>query len=164
MIAEQNAHFQDLFEKNKLSAKALSKALLPMPTEAKKPTVVWCRDFVKRYGWSLLTASTEQQSLPFNHPDMILYRKNYREMIESGKIHPHLVLNFDQVWRCAFNWTGRMQWKERAKVGQRGVKRKIPKTQDKKRHAIRGARKSLTVPSCEYSIFRFTVSFVWGVG
>ncbi|CAL1164996.1 unnamed protein product [Cladocopium goreaui] len=115
-----------------------------MPSEVEKPNQKWCRNFVKNFGWSLLSPSMEQASLPFDHPDMKLYRDNYKKMITTGQVHPYLVLNFDQVWRCAFSWSGRMHWKPRENVGKRSKKVKTPKTLDKKRHAVRGARKSVT--------------------
>ena len=144
MVEEQNNEFRQQHERGELSAKALAKALLAMPTALKKPTYKWCRAFSKNFGWSLLSSSTEQASLPMNHPDMILYRQRYEAMLASG-VHPHMVINFDQVWRCAFQWDGKMQWKPRANIGRRGRKVRNPKVLDKKRHAVRGARKSVTV-------------------
>ena len=110
---------------------AFEKPIVPKPDQR------WCRGFSRRYCWGLLSASTDQASLPFHHPDMQLYKHLYQKMIQQG-VHPHLVLNFDQVWRCAFNWTGKMRWKKRANVGKRSKKVKAPQTLDKKRHAVRG--------------------------
>eukprot|EP00438_Fugacium_kawagutii_P029588 Skav213420 [mRNA] locus=scaffold38:167382:172740:- [translate_table: standard] len=112
-----------------------------MPVE--KPSTAWVYNFLKRFGWSLLSSSSEQASLGYNHPDMKLYRQHVENMIAEG-VHQHLILNFDQVWRCAFQWNGKMHWKARDLVGKPSSKTKAPKKLDKKRHAVRGARESLT--------------------
>ena len=75
---------------------------------------------------------------------MKMYREHYQDLLKDG-VRPYMVLNFDQLWRCAFSWDGKMQWKERGSIGKRGRKRRAPRQLDKKRHAVRGARKSITV-------------------
>ena len=146
LVAQQNDEIRAKHQRGEISAKTLAQTLSPMPSEVEKPNQKWCRNFVKNFGWSLLSPSMEQASLPFDHPDMKLYRDNYKKMITTGQVHPYLVLNFDQVWRCAFSWSGLMHWKPRENVGKRSKKVKTPKTLDKKRHAVRGARKSVTAP------------------
>ena len=131
-------------EEGKLSVKDLANSLLPTPAKVEMVGEKWCRYFIERFGWSLLSVSSQQACLPYNHADMKMYRDHFRDMIDSG-VHKYLVLNFDQVWRCAFSWCGKLQYKPRELVGKIGRKRPVHKTIDKKRHAVRGARRSLTV-------------------
>lgn len=149
MVEMQNKQLKEKHDAGELSAEALVQALEALPEALKKPDEKWCRNFSKRFGWHLLSPSTEQASLPYDHPDMQQYRQRYQEMVRSG-VNPDLILNFDQVWRTAFSWSGRLQWKPRGKVGMVAKKGKVPKRLDKKRHAVRGARKSLTVPRPQY--------------
>ena len=144
LIDAQNAQFREMFAKGQLSISGFSKVLLPSPEPLNYVTVPWCKHFIKSWGWSLLSASSEQASLPFNHPDMKMYREHYQDLLKDG-VRPYMVLNFDQLGRCAFRWDGKMQWKERGSIGKRGRKRRAPRQLDKKRHAVRGARKSITV-------------------
>ena len=151
MVEEQNSQLKQKHDAGELSAEALVKALAPLPEPVKQPTEKWCRNFSKRFGWHLLSPSTEQASLPYDHPDMVQYRQRYQDLVRSG-VHPDLVLNFDQILRSAFSWVGRLHWKPRKKVGMFSKKSQVPKRLDKKRHAVRGARKSLTVPRLQQVI------------
>lgn len=144
-VKKHNDHYQALYDKGELSADGLRQALAPMPEKLKPPSNQWCRAFSERFGWSLLSSSSEQASLPFDSPDMELSRKQFSDMIKGG-VHPALVLNFDQVWRCAYSCSAKMFWKAKQNVGRREAKKAPPKSLDKKHHAVRGARKSLTVP------------------
>lgn len=147
MVKQQNESFKELHRSGSISSGSLAKLLQPLPKPVPKPTERWARHYLKNFGWSLLSASPEQASLPYNHPDMELYRSQIAHMVQSGKVHKHLILNFDQIWRCAFNVKSKLLWKRRGQVGQRSKKRKVPKTLEKKRHCVRGARKSVTAPS-----------------
>ena len=143
LVKEQNENFRAMHERKEISTSALCSALLPEPTPVPMPDQNWCRKFSQQFGWSLLSGSSEQASLPYSHPDMQLFRHTFQSMLASG-VNKHLVLNFDQLWRCAFNVTGKLRWKPRVNVGKRSAKTKAPKRLDKKRHAVRSARRSLT--------------------
>ena len=151
LVQEQNEALHQRHAAGQLSAPALAKALQPIPQELKPPGSKWARSFIRNFGWSLLSGNSEQASLPMNHPDMQLFRDYYETMVTKDGIHKWLVLNFDQLWRCAYSCSGKMAWKPRGNVTKRGRKVKAPKTLDKKRHAIRNARKSLTVPSMKWT-------------
>lgn len=150
-VDKNNNDLIQMHKEKKITAADVAKRRLNHPTKVEEVNELWARNFMKRFGWSLLSSSSEQASLPYNHVDMEMYRQHYKHMLSQG-VHNHLVLNFDQVWRCAFSWTGKMHWKPRSKVGKMGKKTKIPKQLDKKRHAVRGARKSLTVPRCKLKV------------
>ena len=138
LVKEQNEKFSAMHERKEISSSALCSALLPEPAP-----VPLCRKFSQKFGWSLLSGSSEQASLPYSHPDMQLFRHSFQSMLDNG-VHKHLVLNFDQLWRCAFNVSGKLHWKPRENVGKRSAKAKALKRLDKKRHAVRSARRSLT--------------------
>ena len=142
-VRKQNEELKAKYDRKEISAEGVAKGLLEEPTKLKPPGLRWCRQFRDRFGWSLLTRSVEQASLPWDHPDMEWSRNQFQMMLASG-VHPHLVLNFDQVWRSAFNWTGKMLWKPREKLGQVGKRMKSPQRLEKKLHSVRGFRKSLT--------------------
>ena len=64
---------------------------------------------------------------------------------EGEGIHPGLILNFDQVWRAAFQWTGKLWYKDRNQVAERGMAKKAPGALNKKHVYVKGSRRSLTV-------------------
>ena len=150
-VEKYNNELIQMHKEKKITARDVAKRRLKYPTKVDEVSERWGRTFMKRFGWSLLSSSQEQASLPYDHADMEMYRQHYKHMLSQG-VHKHLVLNFDQVWRCAFSWNGKMHWKPRTKVGKTGKKTKTPKQLDKKRHAVRGARKSLTVPRCKLKV------------
>ena len=148
IVREQNEALKAKHAAHQLSARALSEGLMKIPEKVEVPGKKWRTQFLRSFGWSLISSSTEQASLPYHHPDMEAYRNHYASMISSG-VHKHLVLNLDQVWRCAFQFGGKMLFKPRGQVGKRCKTRSVKKTVDKKHHAVRGARRSLTAPRIE---------------
>ena len=143
-MEEHNATILKQKEDGKITVKDLTQSMLPVPVRVSNIGEKWRRDFIDRFGWSLLSVSSQQACLPYNHAEMKMFRDHFRDMVNSG-VEKHLILNFDQVWRCAFSWNGKLQFKPRELVGKRGSKRQLDKRIDKKRHAVRGARRSLTV-------------------
>lgn len=143
-VEEHNAKILKSKEEGKLTVKGFEQSLLPVPAQVINVGEKWCRDYIDRFGWSLLSVSSQQACLPYNHAEMKMFRDHFRDMVDSG-VERYLILNFDQVWRCAFSWSGKLQYKPRELVGKRGSKRQVDKRVDKKRHAVRGARRSLTV-------------------
>lgn len=151
LVEEQNKSLKEQYHKGEIGHRTLLEGLEDPPRPLQKPSLPWVYNFLRRFGWSLLSSSSEQASLGYSHPDMKLYRQHVEKMMGEG-VHPHLILNFDQVWRCAFQWNGKMHWKARDLVGKTCSKSRVPKKLDKKRHAVRGARKSLTVPRPNFGV------------
>ena len=128
-----------------ISAEAALKGLLGPPERLVHPTTSWCRHFLKNYGYSLLSKGCDSQAwLPYSHPSMKAARDYVRDLLQHH-VHGGLMLNYDQVWRVAFTWGGKLLWKERDQVGQRAKKRRIDPKEDKKLHHIKGSRRSITV-------------------
>ncbi|CAK9022189.1 unnamed protein product [Durusdinium trenchii] len=153
------AHNQDLLKKHdegQLTAAAVTAGWLPDPTKVEIPSPSWCSKFKNAWGWSLLAAgSSGQQSLPFGHSDMQAARDYVNNLIkpepEGEGIHPGLILNFDQVWRAAFQWTGKLWYKDRNQVAERGMAKKAPGTLNKKHVYVKGSRRSLTAMTSTWS-------------
>ena len=108
-----------------------------------KPSKSWRRHFLRKHGWSMFSKGADSTSwLPYSHPDMEASRAHMRELLQ--RIHPAMCLNYGQVWRTAFTFGGRLLWKPRKMVGERGKACKLPQRQDKKLHFIEGSRRSIT--------------------
>ena len=115
----------------------------------------WCRHFLRNFGYSLLSNGCDGQAwLPYSHPDMEASRAHMRQLLEE-KCHAALVLNYDQMWRVAFSYGGKLLWKDRSSAGLRCQKRKISQKCDKKLHHVKGSRRSLTVSRTQFMCFWF---------
>ena len=142
------AHNKEILAKidaGTLTAEAAIRALTPLPKQVEMPTKSWCRHFLRNFGYSLLSNGCDTQAwLPYSHPDMETSRAHMRDLLQS-KCHPALVLNYDQMWRTAFSFGGKLLWKDRQDAGRRCLKRKVGPKTDKKQHHIKGSRRSITV-------------------
>lgn len=146
MVKEHNASIEEKYRSGKISAEAAQKLLHDLPTLVKDPSNSWIRWWRQVFGWSLLTrASDDQQFLPFTHVDMQLSRQRTLDLVANG-VHPFLILNYDQLWRSAWQMSAyKIHYKDRSKVGNRAHRAKVGQRPDKKVHAVRGARRSRTV-------------------
>ena len=128
-----------------LPAHSALRGLTPLPKKIEYPGRSWCRHFLRKFGYSLLSSSDNSQAwLPYSHPDMQASREHMRDLIQN-KAHQALILNYDQLWRTAFSFGGKLLYKERHLAGPRAAKRKANRVVDKKLHYIKGSRRSLTV-------------------
>ena len=118
---------------------ALSLAL-PHPRPLSTTSRWWSGWFLRKWGWSMLARGSETQvSLPFEAEEMRTARQAYKELIEAQQVHPALILNYDQLWRCAWHSDSRLLYKS-GKAGTRSIKKKAPARANKKLHAVRHAR------------------------
>ena len=110
LVEEQNQQLIAQRERGELTATALFEGLQRAPEKVPIPTRRWCQKFRTNYGWSLLSRGGDTQAfLPYSHPDMAASRDAMAEMLADG-VHEALVLNFDQVWRCAFFQAAICRW------------------------------------------------------
>lgn len=146
-VKQSNQVLLDEMESGQLEAEAVIKAWMPTPSELPLPGSRWARWFLKEWGWSWLSRASDTQSwLPYSHPDMKAQRERLKTLLVSGRVHPALVLNFDQLWRSCYQFGGTLLYKERKRVGSKSKRCKAPKKSDKKLHMVKGARKGITEP------------------
>ena len=147
VIKEHNEQIQRDYEQNKLHPETVLSALLPLPKKVKYPSSAWLRWWKGAWGWTLLARSADEQSwLPYGHPDMEQARSETRKLFSEHNVHPFLLLNYDQVWRNAWSLQKvPLMFKRRSQAGTRAQIQKRDPRMDKKIHAIKGARRSLTV-------------------
>ena len=146
-VQEANHSLRSQLESGEITEQRLLGEWEPMPRMIPRPGINWARWFLKTWGWSSLSrGSDNQQALTYNHPDMEIVRCRVKALFQTHQIHNALALNFDQLWRCCWQWSARMLFKDRANKGRRCGKKKAPKTQDKKLNAIKGGRAGITVP------------------
>ena len=147
IIRAANSELRSKFEASQISSRAFIAGFQAEPKPVKPPTLQWGRWFLQKYGWSLLSRCSDQQSwLPFNHPEMIAARQAVQDLFDAHNVHPAMVLNFDQLWRQSWSFTGKLLLKDRKAMGCRRNRSKCSKRADKKLHAVKGNRRSMTVP------------------
>ncbi|CAJ1437547.1 unnamed protein product [Effrenium voratum] len=145
MVKDHNQQLLEKKNRGELTAAATAKGLLPTPKKVDIPSLSWCYQFTKIWGWSLLTPGASSQcSLPYGHADMEAARNHVANLVQGG-CHPALILNYDQVWRVAFDSGGRLFFKERSSAGQRVPKQKVPKGVDKKHGYVKGTMTPATI-------------------
>lgn len=152
MVKLTEAHNEDFgnqYREGHIHPETLLDGLLPLPSKVKHPTESWARWWKSAWGWSVLSRSADEGStwLPYSHHDMVQSREEFSKLMSEQQVNPLLILNYDQVWRNCFS-IGRtpLMYKEREKGGDRAEKTRVGPKADKKMHAIRGARRSITVP------------------
>ena len=144
-VEAYNANVLNQYKEGSIHPKALEAAFEPMPQKLKQPSRSWCQWWRMAWGWSMLTRSADsQQWLPYEHADLQATRDHVADLLATGT-HGGLVLNWDQIWRNSYDVSKfKVAYKTRANVGKR-TRRTRPNPQfDKKSHAIKGARKSMT--------------------
>ena len=152
LVTEHNAKLQSDFEQGLLSAEAVLTAVQPVPVRIRYPTPSWIRWWKSSWGWPLLSRGGDEQGwLPYSHPDMAAARLDTKRLFSEDGCHKWLCLNYDQIWRNAFTLQKtRLLWKDRSSAGKKSSKKKMRARGDKKVHAIRGARRSITVACLMY--------------
>lgn len=148
MVQEHNASIEQDFNAGKLSAAEVCEMFEQPPKRLTYPSSSWCRWWRSRWGWALLSRSSDDQLwLPYSHCDMEMARSKIQGLITTHQVHPCLVLNYDQLWRNAFSLGNTpLCYKGRAGAGQRVPKTSGGARMDKKIHSVKGARRSITVP------------------
>ena len=145
MVQKWNDEIMRKFEKGDIHAAAAIEGYLPPPRPVEAPSLAWVRKWKSSWGWSMLTRSADESTwLPYNHVDMQQSRARTAQMIAEG-VHRFLILNYDQLWRNSWCMSKhKIAWKDRQAVGTRARKCPAGARQDKKIHAVRGSRRSMT--------------------
>ena len=150
-IAAVKRFNQEIMEKYKaqeISGEAMLAAIEPEPQKVLYPSKSWIYWWRVAWGWSLLTKSPEDQAfLEYHHPDMDAARQAISGLITSEGCHPAMLLNYDQIWRNSYQVSKfKMLFKTKENFGVRTKRTKVPHRESKKCHAVKGARRSMTVP------------------
>ena len=141
-----NLEIMALLQQGKISTEAAAVALEPKRSTVKDASASWCRWWMKEWGWSMLSRGSDTQTwLPYDHIDMAHARTTTKELFSKQ------VLNFDQLWRCAYAFGGKLLYKARSSMSKRTHRTKAPRKMDKKLHTIKGSRRSVTVPLTNWS-------------
>ena len=148
-IQAWNSELSAKYKRGEIGCEALATGLQVEPEQVPKPTPKWASSWRKRWGWSMLTrGSNDSTWLPWDRPDMMAARKALSDQIQEESIHPGLILNYDQVWRACWSTSKyKLAYKDRSQMGKQPTRRKHGPRLDKKVHAIKGSRRSMTV-SC----------------
>ena len=148
MVAEHNRDVENRYRAKEISAEQVLSSLEPEPKRINYPSDSWVRMWKSCWGWSMLTRSSDDSSwLPYTHSDMQTARDEVNKLVSEHGCHRYLLLNYDQVWRNAWSLTKTpLCYKQRSGAGKRIKKARVGTRIDKKIHAIRGSRRSLTDP------------------
>ena len=123
---------------------------MPRPRKLRTPDRRWGSWFLKKYGWSLLSRSSDQQqSLPYSHDDMRVAREDYQKLLQSG-VHGALILNYDQLWRCCWSHNSRLMFKA-GNAGKATPRKAAPARANKKVDAVKHARRGVTALTSSWS-------------
>lgn len=165
-VQKWNQSIEQDYKDGKISAEAVIAGILPVPEKIKPPTPAWVRWWKASWGWSMLSRSGDSQGwLPFAHEDMCRSREQTRQLLAEG-CHKFLCLNYDQLWRSAWNMgQHRLCFKDRQFKGKRVAKRKVPAHADKKVHHVKGSRRSITDSLFQINLYVFSglLGYVWVV-
>lgn len=106
-VKEANDQLLENMNAGKLDTEAVVRAWLPVPAALPLPSSAWASWFLKEWGWSFLSRSSDTQTwLPWDHADMQASRDRLRTLIHERHVHPALGLNFDQLWRSCYQFGG----------------------------------------------------------
>ena len=145
IVKEHQTSLKRQWDAGEISDEVLLASWEPMPQKLSPPNERWGQWFLKAYGWSLLSRAPDSQAwLPYHHTEMVNARKAVQNLFQEGGVHPCCLLNYDQVWRNCWSFSGKLLMKERRQAGRRSKKRKVAKRADKKLFAVKGNRRSLT--------------------
>lgn len=89
---------QELLEV-RASKATIQKCLLPTPQPCPDLNSRWCRRFLELFNWSKRSLNTQGNFLEYNDPRLKASRQALNRHISHGGVHPHLILNVDQLWR-----------------------------------------------------------------
>lgn len=146
IIEEANEALEAAYGRGEISAQGLMEGWQPIPKKVTPPRSSWGHEFLKRYGWSLLSRAPDSQTwLPYDCSEMIQARESVKQLTTSANVHPAMILNYDQLWRNSWAFSGKLLMKDRAKKGVPGTRSKADKHANKKLHTIKGNRRSVTV-------------------
>jgi len=70
-----------------------------VPLTDAKTTAVWACRHRREFMWSKNTVGMTGQFLEYQHPEMRIVRDKVNSSLQLGKIHPRMLLNYDQVWK-----------------------------------------------------------------
>ena len=147
LITKFNEELRNKYESNLIHSQTFLNSYMQLEEPMTCPGLPWIRMWKACWGWSTLSRSGDEQAwLPYSSSDMVAARRSIRGLFESKQVHPFLLLNYDQLWRCCFS-AGKtpMSYKHRQGAGKRVVKQPPSMKVDKKMHSIKGGRQSVTV-------------------
>lgn len=146
IIEQANQALKAEYDRGEISVKGLLEGWQPVPKKVTPPRSNWGRWFLKQYGWSLLSRAPDSQSwLPFDCSEMIQARDSVRKLTTESGVHAAMILNYDQLWRNSWSFSGKLLMKDRATKGLRRNRTKTDKHTNKKLHTVKGNRRSVTV-------------------
>lgn len=149
VIDEWNEEIRAKYQNGEILPETALDSLEPQRKPLAVPSSSWVRSWKAAWGWSMLSRGGDEQAwLAYSSSDMINARQGVRDQFAKAGVHPFLMLNYDQLWRQNFT-TGnlRLSYKHRKNVGRKANKQRVTMKIDKKIHAIKGGRHSMTV-SC----------------
>ena len=76
------------------------------------------RRFARRFGYVLNANEKPGKHLAYDHPACLSLVAYVQGLIDSGKVHPQLIFNWDQVWTVLFEPIKRLLWKDPSSAGK----------------------------------------------
>ena len=76
------------------------------------------RRFARKIGYVLNANEKPGKHLPYDHPACLSLVAYVQGLIDSGKVHPQLIFNWDQVWTVLFEPLKRLLWKDPSSAGK----------------------------------------------
>lgn len=148
LVDSWNEDLMARYRNGEVLAETVLDILEPKPERLTDPSQSWIRAWKAQWGWSMLTRQGEEGAwLPYSSSDMEIARNQVKEMFSKKNCHRFLLLNYDQLWRN--HWSAsrhKLCYKARSGAGKRVRKTAIGMKVDKKVHAVKGSRQSVTVP------------------
>lgn len=75
--------------------------------------------FARRFSWGMYKNEKPGRHLEFNDPHLVSIRHFISSNVKSGRVHPRLVGNWDQVWTLCFEPLKKVVFKHATKQGER---------------------------------------------
>ena len=148
---EHNCSILAQVQDGQLSAEEALSRVLPRPRKLAPPSRHWAANFLRQWGWSMLSRSSDAQiALPYDHEDMQQSRLAYRDLLERQGVHKGLVLNFDQLWRTAWASSAKLLFKSGA-AGEKSCRVKATGRANKKLDTVKHGRRGITALTSSWS-------------
>eukprot|EP00438_Fugacium_kawagutii_P021030 Skav205788 [mRNA] locus=scaffold340:197261:201341:+ [translate_table: standard] len=141
-----NAELLAKYQAGEMLPETLLKSWEPEPQAFSTPSESWIRQWKASFGWSTLTRGGDEQAwLSYNSTEMEQARNQINSLFTSKNVHKFLCLNYDQLWRNSWGLSKhKLCYKHRRGAGRKVLKTAIGMKTDKKVHAVKGARQSVT--------------------
>lgn len=149
-----NADLIAKYQADDMLPETLLKFWEPEPQLLRAPSESWIREWKASFGWSTLTRGGDEQAwLSYNSSEMEQARNQINSMFTTKNVHKFLCLNYDQLWRNSWGLSKhKLAYKNRKGAGKKVLKTAIGMRGDKKVHAVKGARQSVTAAREQDSI------------